>query len=95
MVIWKSIIHSLDPTVSYKSVRASRGKITRAEPVAALYEQGHVYHSKSFTELETQLCEYIPGITTKSPDRMDALVWALTDLLLENKGAETLTIWKE
>ncbi len=90
----KSIIHSLDSTISYKSVRASRGKTTRAEPIAALYEQGHVYHSKTFTDLETQLCEYIPGITAKSPDRMDALVWALTDLLLEKKD-EGLNIWKE
>ena len=91
----KSIIHSLDPTVSYKTVRATRGKITRAEPIAALYEQGRVYHAKPFTDLETQLCEYIPGITAKSPDRLDALVWALTDLLLEKKGYEDLRIWKE
>ncbi|MBY0462080.1 MAG: terminase family protein [Alphaproteobacteria bacterium] len=91
----KSIIHSLDPTVSYKAVRASRGKVTRAEPIAAFYEQGRVYHRKLFTDLETQLCEYIPGITTKSPDRMDALVWALTDLLLENKDSASLKLWKQ
>ncbi|MBY0280584.1 MAG: phage terminase large subunit [Alphaproteobacteria bacterium] len=90
----KSIIHSLDPTTSYKAVRASRGKITRAEPIAALYEQGRVYHSKPFTDLETQLCEYIPGITAKSPDRMDALVWALTDLLLAKKGGEVINLWE-
>ncbi len=91
----KSIIHSLDPTVSYKTVRATRGKITRAEPIAAFYEQGRVYHAKPFTDLETQLCEYIQGTTAKSPDRLDALVWALTDLLLEKKGCEDLRIWKE
>lgn len=87
------IIRSIDPHVSYRAVRATRGKVTRAEPIAALYEQGHVYHIKPLKELETQLCEYIPGITSKSPDRLDALVWALTDLFLEKENKPVLKMW--
>ena len=69
-------------------MRASRGKRLRAEPVAALYEQGRVRHVGCFPELENQMCQFVAenrsGI--KSPDRLDALVWALTDLVLD--GAE-------
>ncbi len=68
--------------VSYKSVRASRGKQTRAEPVAALYEQGRVHHLGAFAELEDQLCQWDPTSMEGSPDRLDALVWALTELML-------------
>lgn len=60
-------------------VRASRGKIARAEPIAALYERGLVHHVGTHPELEDQMCSYT-GEGGKSPDRMDALVWALTDL---------------
>lgn len=67
-------------TVPYKAVHASRGKVTRAEPVAALYEQGKVHHVGMFAELEDQLCQWEPG--QKSPDRLDALVWGLTELML-------------
>lgn len=74
------IIAGLDPQVSYRAVTASRGKQTRAEPVAALYEQGRVKHVGSFELLEDQMCQWVPG--EKSPDRMDALVWALTDLMV-------------
>lgn len=59
-------------------VHASRGKYTRAEPIAALYEQGRAHHVGFFPELEGQLTTYVPGDT--SPDRMDALVWAMTEL---------------
>lgn len=71
-------------SVPYKSVRASRGKYTRAEPISALYEQGRVRHVGMFSELEDQLCSWVPG--EASPDRMDALVWALTDLMLDEGG---------
>jgi phage terminase large subunit-like protein len=71
-------------------VRASRGKVTRAEPVAALYEQGRVHHLGTFPQLEDQMCAFTRGgygspnsSSTGSPDRVDALVWALTDLLVE------------
>ena len=67
-------------TVSYKSVRASRGKFVRAEPIAALYEQGLVHHIGEFPQLEDQMCNFNPLTTDKSPDRMDALVWALWEL---------------
>ena len=87
------ILRSIDPSVSYKAVRATRGKATRAEPIAALYEQNRIYHIRPLTALETQLCDYIPGITSKSPDRLDALVWGLTDLLLEAESNPVLKIW--
>ncbi|MBM3468457.1 MAG: ATP-binding protein [Alphaproteobacteria bacterium] len=87
------ILRSIDPTVSYKAVRATRGKSIRAEPIAALYEQKKVYHARPFSLLETQLCEYVPGCTTKSPDRLDALVWALTDLLLDSEVNPALKLW--
>lgn len=74
------IVRSLDPSVSYRAVTASRGKQTRAEPIAALYEQGKVHHVGPFELLEDQQCQWVPG--EKSPDRMDALVWALTDLMV-------------
>jgi len=73
-------ITTVDPKVSYKAVTASKGKHTRAEPVAALYEQGKVHHVGSFPQLEDQMCTWVPG--EDSPDRMDALVWALTELML-------------
>lgn len=78
----QTMIRSLDSEVSFQSVRATRGKFTRAEPVAALYEQGLVFHvsPQGFSELEEQLCRYVPGGSLKSPDRLDALVWALTAL---------------
>lgn len=64
-------------------VHASRGKATRAEPIAALYEQGRVHHVGSFPYLEDQLCEWEPG--DDSPDRLDALVWGITSLLDHNE----------
>ena len=67
--------------VPVRMVHASRGKDARAEPVAALYEQGRVYHAKEFVELENQLCLWVPE-DTWSPDRLDALVWAISDLML-------------
>lgn len=69
---------NIDGRVPYTAVRASRGKITRAEPISALYEQGRVHHAGCLPELEDQMCNYLPG--DDSPDRMDALVWALTEL---------------
>lgn len=67
--------------VAYKGVHASRGKQTRAEPVASVYEHGRAHHVGAFPVLEDQMCEWVPGM--KSPDRMDALVWAATDLAVE------------
>lgn len=72
---------TVDPNVSYKHVWAAKGKYTRAEPIAAKYEQGKVHHVGVFPELEDQLCTWVPG--EDSPDRLDAMVWALSELLLD------------
>lgn len=68
--------------IPYTAVVASKGKITRAEPIAALYEQIRVHHVGSFPELEDQMCSY-DGPGKKSPDRMDAMVWGVTELMLK------------
>ncbi len=73
-------IRTVDVNVSYKSVTASRGKAIRAEPISALYEQHRVHHVGGFGALEDEMCDFDPVTTVKSPNRMDALVWALTEL---------------
>jgi phage terminase large subunit-like protein len=77
-------VRTIDDKVPFKQLHASRGKHTRAEPVAALYEQGKVHHVGMFAELEDQMCQWVPG--DDSPDRMDALVWALTELMLGDQA---------
>lgn len=74
-------IRTVRKTIPYRKVHASRGKQTRAQPVAALYEQGKVSHVEAFPELEEQLTSWTPESGT-SPDRLDALVWALTELMI-------------
>lgn len=76
----------VDPNVSYRSVHASKGKRARAEPVAALYEQGRVHHVGGFPQLEDQMANYVPGESENSPDRVDALVWLCHFLVLEPRG---------
>lgn len=76
----ESILRAADIDLPIKREHASDGKRTRAEPVAALYEQGRVYHAGAFSDLEDQLCGWEPG--NDSPDRLDALVWAATNLVL-------------
>ena len=73
------LLRSIDGNIPYRSVRATRGKLTRAEPISALYEQKRVHHVGYFSELESQMCSYT-GETRPSPDRLDALVWGLTEL---------------
>jgi predicted phage terminase large subunit-like protein len=87
------VIQSIDATASFKEVKATRGKATRAEPVAALYEKGNIFHVRPFHKLEEQLCCFVPGVTSKSPDRLDALVWAITDLMLTDQAQAKLKIW--
>lgn len=70
--------------VAYKTVRATRGKYTRAEPVSNLFEQGRGHHVGQFAELEDELCNWVPG--EPSPNRLDAEVWAYTDLMLDEVG---------
>lgn len=77
-------LRTIRPNLPINPVYASRGKATRAEPVSALYEQGKVHHVGVFTELEDQMSNWVPGMT--SPDRMDALVWLITDLMLDGTG---------
>jgi phage terminase large subunit-like protein len=74
------VLRTIDSTVAYKGVTATRGKLTRAEPIAALYEQGRVHHVGTYELLEDQMCQWVPG--EKSPDRMDSLVWAMTELMI-------------
>lgn len=74
-----AVIRAVDESVPVALVNASRGKAVRAQPVAALYEQGKVKHVGKFEDLENQLCIWEP-IDTWSPDRLDALVWAITEL---------------
>lgn len=69
-------------------IHASRGKLTRAEPIQVLYEAGRIHHVGTFPELETEMCTWRPGMP--SPNRMDALVWCLTDLMLINGGGFTM-----
>lgn len=80
------LIRTIDEKARYKSVHATRGKMVRAEPIAALYEQGKVHHIGVFPELETQMCTYTGDRPKPSPDRLDALVWGLSELS-KSRGA--------
>ena len=73
------LLRQVDGTIPTKKVTATRGKQMRAEPISSLYEQGRVHHVGHFGQLETQMCEWTP-MSNESPDRLDALVWALTEL---------------
>ena len=77
----RATIRTVDRSVAYKAVHATRSKQVRAEPIAAMSErkQGIIHHVGVFPELEEQLCNWVPGM--KSPDRLDAYVWAFTELL--------------
>ena len=77
----EKVIRTLDRDVSYGKVRASKGKYLRAEPIAALYEQGRVKHRTRFLQLEDQMANYNPQTYSGSPDRLDALVWGITELM--------------
>lgn len=75
-----TVIGAVDPLAPVTLVHASRGKRTRAEPIAALYEQGRVSHVRPYPELEDQLCSFTGSAGEDSPDRLDALVWGLSEL---------------
>ncbi|CAH0340036.1 terminase family protein [Rhizobium sp. CECT 9324] len=83
-----SVLTGIEASLPISTVRATRGKFLRAEPVAALYEQGRVVHAARFSAIEDQMCDFGPdGLSSgRSPDRLDALVWALTALMLEGGG---------
>jgi predicted phage terminase large subunit-like protein len=78
----REVIQAVNKHVPYKAVHASRGKRVRAEPISALYEKGEVFHvGKGFPDLEDQMCQFTPDGYDGSPDRVDALVWALTEIM--------------
>jgi len=92
----EAVIRASDPLLPVKLVNASRGKTARAEPIAALYEQGRVSHVQHFPELEDQLFSFTTNgyVGGGSPDRADALVWALTELALGQGGVDYRTLTK-
>lgn len=86
------VVSTADKKAAYRDVNATRGKIVRAEPIAALYEQGKVHHVGEFADLEDQMCNFTASgyVGEGSPDRADALVWALTELMLGKGTAYNL-----
>jgi len=86
----EAVLRQVDATVAIRAVRASRGKAARAEPVSALYEQGRVHHVGMLTMLEDEMAEFSIGFDSRtagwSPDRVDALVWGITDLMLRGEA---------
>jgi phage terminase large subunit-like protein len=71
--------------INFKKVHAARGKYTRAEPVATLHEKGVIHFVGEHNELETELAEWVPG--EASPNRLDAMVWAVTALMLDDEAS--------
>jgi len=84
----EAVIRSVDPNIPFETVRATRGKAVRAEPVANLYDKGRVHHVGLFPELEDQSCVWVPG--EESPDRMDALCWAVWALVIKDQEPEKI-----
>lgn len=82
----RAVIHAIDKTIPLKAVHASRGKTARAEPVVAMYEQGKVHHVGNLAQLEDEQCTWVDGESKWSPNRLDAAVWALTELMLKRKA---------
>lgn len=81
----ENLLRTVDPNVPYKSVRATRGKIRRAEPISSLWEQNRAHIVGCLPQLEDQMCAFTPD-TTESPDNLDALVWAATELSVGNSA---------
>lgn len=79
----RETIHAIDPNVNFKKLWASRGKAIRAEPVQSLYEQGRVFHCREFPELELEMTGWVPRLRMRSPNRLDAMVWGVTEAVLE------------
>ena len=83
----EATLRAVEPAAAFRAVRASRGKAVRAEPIAALYERGRVHHVGAFPALEDQMCGFTGARAAPSPDRLDALVWALSELMIEKEEA--------
>lgn len=88
----ETVLRAADPTLRFKAVRATKSKRCRAEPIAMLYEQKKIFHTRAFPELEQQMCRFMPG-SGKSPDRVDALVWALTELMKSPRAPRISKCW--
>lgn len=82
----KEVLKNIDKSIKVVMVRASNGKFARAEPVAELYELGKIAHMREMSELETELTEWVPMDSKESPNRLDALVWGLSHLLVKPKA---------
>lgn len=82
----EAVIRQVDGNIAYKSVHATRDKLTRAEPVAALYEQGKAHHVGEHSDLELEMTSWSAKAGEKSPNRIDALVWSATELVLDGVG---------
>lgn len=87
--------HARKTVIRYRHVQATRGKAIRAEPIVGLYEQGRVHHLGTFSALESEMCLWVPGETKESPNRLDALVWALTELSETGAGFKPREIAQE
>ncbi|MBI1215667.1 MAG: hypothetical protein GC185_07605 [Alphaproteobacteria bacterium] len=87
-------LRTLDSRIPYRAVRASRGKMARAEPVAALDAQGRVHHVGLHAKMEDQMCRFDPLEGGESPDRVDARVWAITELLLTRPPPSGPKVWR-
>ncbi len=85
-------LKTVDENIPIKLVHASRGKFARAEPVSSLYERGRVKHAKGLDDLEDQMVTYEPLGSTGSPDRLDAMVWAITELALKGISRPELNL---
>lgn len=90
----EAILRTKKLEFAYQAVHATRGKIVRAEPIAALYEQHRVHHVGAFPKLEDEMCDYVAGKNQKSPNRMDALVWALW-ALSDPEEVSTIVTYEE
>lgn len=81
----ETVLRTVDTNLPFRKVHASHGKVTRAEPIAAFYEQGRIHHVGGFELLENEQCEFVPGALTTSPNRVDALVWGFSELMLKRE----------
>lgn len=86
----QQILRGISRNIAYRAVRATRGKVVRAEPIAELYERGLVHHVGNLPFLEDEMCRYCGLDNEKSPDRMDALVWGLTELSSSGMGSRAV-----
>lgn len=89
------VVRTVRASVPFRQIRATRGKIVRAEPVSALYEQGRVHHVGSFPELEDQLSSFVPTSLPEYDDRADALVYALTELMIGEVAEDYIIVQDE